>query len=179
MSYTEVFLITKDKNCNSEEFKNAFRGAMYVWNDIATRYAGFEYFPHSDYDDQMEVWNYYSRHPGVMKPHEMIVLASTMDGSLVEAHRWKDLVNAFSQYGKEHPNSNYAEQAVAIEGLVELIGIENLMYIAWNQTTINNFWGVEYIDETDTFEYYDPDQGENHFWVFEHLESIINEVDDE
>tara|TARA_Y100000034_G_C6632459_1_gene276162 strand:+ start:70 stop:609 length:540 start_codon:yes stop_codon:yes gene_type:complete len=179
MSCTELYLVTKDKNCNCEEFKNAFRGAMYVWNDIARRYAGYDHFPHFECDEQMEVWNYYTRHPGVMKPHDMIVLASTMDYAIVEAHRWKDLVEAFKQYGEEHPNSNYSDQAEAIEGLVELIGIENLSYIAWNQTSVNSFWGVDYVEETDEFEYYDPDCSQKHFWVFKHLEDTVSETSDE
>ena len=181
MSCTEVYLVTRDNNCNHDEFKNAFRGAMYVWNDIATRYAGFDHFPHYESDDQMEVWNYYSRHPGVMKPHEMIVLVSTMDGAIVEPNRYMDLVDAFEKYGKEHPNSNYAEQAESIKGLVSLIGLENLYYIAWNQTTVNSFWGVEYVEETDEFQYYDPDGGDRHFFVFHHLENTPTkeEVSDE
>ena len=169
--------MTRDGNCNKEEFKNAFCGAMYVWNDVATRYAEFDTFPHFNHEDQMEVWNYPLRHPGVMKPHEIIVLASTMDYAIIEPNRWKDLVDAFKQYGEEHPNSNYAEQAVAIEGLVELIGLKNLLYIAWNQTSVNSYWGIQYVEETDEFEYYDPDKEEKHFWVFEHLESSPTQED--
>lgn len=175
MSSTELYVITNEKNVNCTEFKNAFRGAMYVWNDIAKRYAGYDYFPHSNEDDQMEVWNYYARHPGIMKDHEIIVLASTMDGAVIESNRWKELVNAFEKYGEEHPNSNYAEQAKDISGLVQLIGEDNIMYFAWNQTTVCDFWGMEYIEETDEYEVYDPNEGSRHFWVFEHIENTDDE----
>lgn len=170
MTSTELYVITKHGNCNYQGFKNSYRGALYVWNDVAVRYVGYDGFPHAGHDFQMEVWNYYSRHPGVMKPHEVIVLASTMDHAVVEGHRWKELVSAFAQYGKEHPESNFTEQAEAIEDLVNLIGESNVSYIAWNQNNMGNFWGIDYVEEIDEFEYYDPNVGENHFWVFEHIE---------
>lgn len=170
MSYTELFAIKKDVAIK-KEFKNAFRGAMYVWSDIAKRYAGFDVFPF-DYDDQMEVWNYHYRHPNVMKEHEAIVMLSTMDNAMVEANQWERLVKAFEQYGLEHPNSNYYDQANAIKELVEQEGIENIIGFAWNQTSINSVpWFIteEYVEELDDYvdHIYNPDESSNHFWVFE------------
>lgn len=44
MSYTTIFFLKKDKVLSSD-FKNAFRGAMYVWNDFAKRYCEMDGFP--------------------------------------------------------------------------------------------------------------------------------------
>lgn len=170
MSYTELYVLTKDKNYERQDFKNAFRGAMYVWNDIAKRYAGFEMFPMFDLEDQMEVWNYNNRNPGIMSNHEAIVMSSTMDGALVEGNRWKDLSDAFEQYGDEHPNSNFLEQANAIREFVSRLGEDEILAFGWNQTSVNEPWCVQYNDETDDMDVYDPHEQSKHFWVYEGLE---------
>ena len=166
MSYTELYVMKKDGELAYTEFRNAFRGAMYVWTDVAQRYAGFDSFPFNE-KDQMEVWNYDRRHPGVMKHHEIIVLLSTMDYALVDGSRWKNLVEDFEQYGTEHPNSNYMDQAKAIRQLVEEIGEDNVKAFAWNQTSVGEAWCVTYDDEGDENVFYDPDTENKHFWVYE------------
>jgi len=56
MSRTEIYLLEPDEY-ELLEFKNAWRGAMYVWNDIAKRYCGFERFPLGifDGDDERQI----------------------------------------------------------------------------------------------------------------------------
>lgn len=172
MSYTELFILTKDNSYQVFEFKNAFRGAMYVWNDVARRYAGFDRFPLFDKNEQMEVWNYNNRHPNTMKEHEIIVLLTTMDGALVEGDKCEQLISAFELYGKEHPNSSYSEQAEAIISAVDKLGKTNIAGVAWNQTSVNERWILENIETDDgDFEYtvYDFNNGNSHFWVFEEV----------
>lgn len=48
MSCTEIYVIGENHCEYQGECKNAWRGAMYVWNDVAKRYFGLEGFPSFD-----------------------------------------------------------------------------------------------------------------------------------
>lgn len=173
MSYTEIYILKNNNDFGYVELKNSHRGAMYVWHYIATHYCGMKHFPHMDRDQQMEIWNYDSRHPDEMETYEKIVLKSTMDNAIVEADKWKELVHAFKKYGKEHPNSNYSDQASEIEKIMSDIDIDEVLGIAWNQTSVGDAWCILCDEDEDTEEYvytvYDPNEHDDHFWVFEEL----------
>ncbi len=62
MSYTEIFSISASHCHSLGETKNAWRGAMYVWNQIAQKYFGLDSFPSFDADMQKRVWNANNEH---------------------------------------------------------------------------------------------------------------------
>lgn len=131
MSYTEIYSIGKNHCEKIGETKNAWRGAMYVWNQIAEKYFGLKSFPHFDESLQRKIWNAGNYHH--LTEAELIVLASTMDDASVKKSDIPKLIKAFEEYHKEHPNSSFLEQAEIIKN-AELLDDQK---ISWNQTSVN------------------------------------------
>lgn len=176
MTTTTIYFLEKDR-CHTVDIRNAWRSAMYVWNDVARRYCGFERFPmgfrDDDNDKMMAVWNFNNRNPGVMAEHEAIALLSTMDNMLLEPSRWEQLVEAFEKYGAEHPDSSFGEQAEAIRRFFNGdVKVEDLTGIGWRQTSVCDSAWLDY-NEDDEAQVYDPATGDKHSWLMEQIDEEI------
>ncbi|MDP0495704.1 MAG: hypothetical protein Q7Q73_05800 [Verrucomicrobiota bacterium JB024] len=178
MSHTTIYFLSGE-NTVTEDFRNAFRGAMYVWNDVAKRYCGMERFPFFDEDEQMEVWNFNSRHPGRMSRHEEIVLLSTMDHVLAEPARWQEVADAFELYGKEHPDSSIAEQSAAIRRVMESEAGAAVAGIGWLQTSVcgDTPW-MPWDEDGEEYIAYDPVTGDTHWWLMGQMDAAEEHRDD-
>lgn len=158
MSYTEIYVLGENPY-HAGETQNAWRGAMYVWNQIAIDYFGLQSFPTFDEDMQWKIWNAQKHHE--IKDFERVVLASTMDNAVLKGSDAKALVEHFRKYAEAHPNSSIGEQADIIESL----NASDDQFIAWCQTTVSGFWGREFNEETEEYDYYDVTSGSKHFFV--------------
>jgi hypothetical protein len=143
------------------ECQNSWRGAMYVWTDIARRYCGFETFPMFDEVARNRVWNVWRSEP--MPLHDAVVLLSTMDYATISARDVPAVANAFEMYGRNHPESSLCEQAA----LLRAARFEDGDVVAWRQTSVSEFWGETWLpepnDDGDEAKYYDPAKGDRHF----------------
>jgi hypothetical protein len=148
MSNTSIYAIKQDKQpiflC---ECHNAFRGAMYVWNDIATRYFELECFPTFDEKMQSRIWNAGNEKP--LTNSEIIVLASTMDGAIVKKECVSKLLAAFREYGEKHENSSIADQSKLIAKKMDII--PEGYSLAWIQTSVCEGWFREFDDDTEEY----------------------------
>jgi hypothetical protein len=118
------------------EARNAWRGAMYVWNDIAKRYFGLEGFPMFG-PMSKKIWN--AADTKNLPLHEAVVLLSTMDFATIRAGDAKEVAEHFDRYGQEHPNSSFSEQAK----IIREAELKEGDLIAWQQTSVSEFWGDE------------------------------------
>lgn len=164
MSRTEIYTVSPTSCNRIGETRNAHRGAMYVWNDMARRYFKFEMFPIFDESQQRRVWNAHNEH--ALPEHEKIVLLSTMDNVTVKKENLPSLVWAFEKYGEEHPNSSLKEQSEVIKN-AEIADGELL---GFNQTSVCSFnLGPSYDEETEEPIYNDLSEA----WdLFEQLSKI-------
>tara|TARA_B100000929_G_scaffold191791_1_gene151891 strand:- start:2385 stop:2936 length:552 start_codon:yes stop_codon:yes gene_type:complete len=180
MSHTDIFFLKKDTYTKSS-VRNAFLSAMYVWQHTAKHYCGLERFPMSFFSDDLEpmmaVWNFHSRNPGKMKAHDAIVMQSTMDNVLLEPSEWRRLLEAFELYGKEHPQSSFAEQAAIIRGVMESEEGKDVVAIGWQQTSVSGDtpWYCYEEDESgnEIVKVYDPSIDNLHHWLIE----TVNETE--
>lgn len=157
MSTTSIYRLGREPSAIGE-VSNAWRGAMYVWNDIAKRYCGLERFPFFPGPDQERVWNAYKNTR--MPRHEAIVLLSTMDGATVRGEDLAIVAEAFEKYGAEHPNSSLTEQAAVLRRA----DIRPGDLIAWQQTSVGEFWGrAGYDEDGEEPVWYDSADGNLHF----------------
>jgi hypothetical protein len=148
MSKTEIYAVKENEDLIFiGECRNAFRGAMYVWNDIAKRYFNLESFPHFDEDMQKRVWN--AGNENQLTQSEEIVLASTMDRAIVKKENINLLLVALNEYGSKHENSSILEQANLIKE--RLSDIPDGYSIAWIQTTVCDGWFREYDEDSDEY----------------------------
>lgn len=161
MSTTEIYKIGSPDSGEIGEVKNAWRGAMYVWNDIAKRYCGLESFPLMG-EKQNEVWNAWQRDD--MPRHEKIVLLSTMDNAVISHLSVNEAIQAFEKYGAEHPNSSLSEQA----NIMKSCDIKEGEYIGFCQTSVSDFWGIEEWND-DGCVFYNPNVSDKHFEVLSYL----------
>ena len=133
MSTTSIFAVKQgEAPIPLGEVRNAWRGAMYVWSDMAKRYFGLEAFPFSDDEMQSRVWNAGNEKP--LTEAELIVLASTMDKAIAPKTTVHKLLDAFREYGSDHPDSSLGDQADLISG--NLSDIPDGYAIAWIQTSV-------------------------------------------
>ncbi len=133
MSTTMIYAVKQDEEpIFIGECRNAFRGAMYVWNDISKRYFGLDGFPHFNEEMQRRVWNAGNEKP--LTNPELIVLSSTMDRATVSKSAIDELLSAFDEYGNEHGNSSITEQAEVIRGHIDKI--PSGYSVAWIQTSV-------------------------------------------
>ena len=139
------------------EVRNSWRGAMYVWDDIAKRYFGLTNFPMFDEAMRKKIWNASSHVK--MPRHEVIVLMTTMDGATIQISDVTAVVESFDRYAYEHPNSSFGEQAA----IMRAAEMEAGDLIAWNQTSVSEFWGCDWDAEKDEQTWYDPMIGDKHF----------------
>lgn len=165
MSYTEIYRLGKEPRL-IDEIPNSWRGAMFVWNDVAKRYCGLEGFSPFGLSAS-RVWN--SHKNPRMPEWERIVLLTTMDNAVVFAKDIPALLEAFETYARERGGS-FAEQAAAIRADT----FEEGDAIAWNQTSVNcDVWcrDEEEIDENIVYHWYDTSTGTKHFDVMEDARS--------
>lgn len=133
MSSTEIYVINSDSSKWIGSTRNAWRGAMFVWDQIARDYLNLDSFPFHDEDLQRKVWNagkYFE-----LKRYENIVLSSTMDYVYITKSGLKDVLEAFKEYGERHPQSSLMEQYEIINS----IDLADDECIAFNQTTVCEF----------------------------------------
>lgn len=153
MSCTQIYAVTKNSCRQVAEIRNAFRGAMYVWNDMSTRYFGLKSFPMFDPVMMNRIWNAQNEHE--ITDFEQVVLLSTMDRVVVNSADRGRLTDAFDRYAAAHPNSSLGEQSEAIKAFEFSDG----ELISWCQTSVGDFqFAPEYNEETDDYKYSDlPD----------------------
>lgn len=135
--------------------RNAWRGAMYVWNDIAKRYFDMESFPMYDKAAQKKVWN--AQHHAVLPQHEIIVLMTTMDFAVVRGRDVQIVADAFEKYAKEHQNCSLAEQAA----ILRTADIRPDDLIGWQQTSVSEFWGRGWDKKSDEVTWYDTKENKH------------------
>ncbi|MFS1429201.1 hypothetical protein LMH73_019135 [Vibrio splendidus] len=164
MSSTEIYLVSTDSCIEIGETKNGFRGAMFVWDQIAIKYFKLEGFPNFDTEMQRRVWNAANEHP--LTDAERIVLASTMDWVVVRTEDAQRLIVAFKEYGEDNPRCSIGEQGAIINSAELPPG----HFIAWNQTTVGDFaLSPEWFDFDEDDEEYNEDNDENGYYEFNNL----------
>jgi len=159
MSTTELYRLGRDPG-HIGAVRNSWRGAMYIWNDVAKRYCGMDSFPIMNDGERFRVWGAYE--DPRMPEHERIVLLSTMDNATVAGKDAQTVAEAFERYGKEHPGSSFIEQAEILRSA----DLQPTDLVAWQQTSVGEFWGVRWDDELEDNVWYDP-AAANHFDVLE------------
>ena len=160
MSYTTIYKIGNE--CEKlGDVDNSWRGAMYVWDQIAKDYFGLDSFPMLDKEERSNVWNAEKSKP--LSKHEEIVLRSTMDKVVISKENKEKLVCAFKEYHKEHPNGSHGEQAE----IIEKADLNDTDFIAFQQTSCGDFWGEgDYDEESGECQYYNPNTGDKHWELF-------------
>ena len=180
MSYTEIYKFKKDGNAERfAEVKNAFRGAMAIWINVEKRYLP-KYIPtwamgdtsreYSRTSDIMgggvkEIWALF--YDDKISEIDKIVLGSSFDNVVVMKEDIPKLIESFRNFEGE---SSLKEQADLIEDAYN--NDDDLLAIAWNQTSVNgDAWESDEtgLDE-DGYEYYLPYnllKDERHWNLFE------------
>lgn len=165
MSTTGIYVLGSEPG-EIGECRNSWRGAMYVWNDIAKRYCGMPPGFGFAQKEHHTVWNVWRNRP--MPEHEIIVLLSTMDNAIVWAKDVLLVADAFEKYGHDHPDSSLAEQAQ----ILRVAKLKPDDALAWQQTSVGEFWGQDWDHEKDEPVWYAPATGTKHFDVVDEITSL-------
>ncbi len=160
MSTTTIYKLGSNVEVIGETH-NGHRAAMYVWNQIAQDYFAQDYFPMFDMEMAKKIWN--ADESNGLSANEVTVLSSTMDKAVVSHTGIPQLIEAFKAYGESHENSAYTEQAEILSS----VEIKEGEFVAWQQTSCGEFWAeLEWNEEDEDYDYYDPRTGDLHFDVF-------------
>lgn len=156
MSTTDIYRLGREPG-EIGSVRNSWRGGMYVWSDIAKRYFGLPSFPMFDDKARDKIWNA-SKHVA-MPRHEIIVLMTTMDNATIRGSDAAAVANAFEMYAAQHEGSSFGEQAAILRSA----DLQPDDLVAWNQTSVSEFWGCGWDAEKDEPVWYDPATGTKHF----------------
>jgi hypothetical protein len=160
MSYTEIYGAKKNGEIVLvNETKNAWRGAMHVWDKLSEKYgvtggllSGFN-----------QLWK--MADTGKLLDFENVVMKSTFDDVIVKKENIPALLTAFREYDNHFPNSSLLEQAEIIEK--EILNDDEMLAVCWNQTSVNcNPWTEGYDEETEEEIPYNILNGERHWSLF-------------
>jgi len=159
MSYTEIYGV---KN-NGEvvfvgEVENAWRGAMFVWKQLADKYeVGGDLF-----GGFHELWA--MADTGRLVDYENMVMKSTFDNVVVKREDLARLIMSFRKYGELNPNSSFLEQAKIIEE--EILKDGNMVGVCWNQISVNeNPWCNGFDEEADEYIPYNTTKQNKHWYM--------------
>jgi hypothetical protein len=181
LSYTEIVSFDENGIAKDEyEIKNAWRGAMAIWQILEKKYLG-EHIPNwaknseiefrinfpnglsrccgSDCKAMKEIWDLYNLE--TTSDNDKIVLFSTFDKSIVKKKYFDLFINVFEL--KEYKETSLKEQAEIIK---QLNDNENVSAIAWNQTSVcqNRWICFEYDEEKDKPIPYNFNKQKDHYF---------------
>lgn len=149
MSYTEIFKFDKYGNSESvADIKNAYRGAMAVWNILGKKYCGHgaSIF---DLSLMKRIWNLADNKRVPLD--ERIVLCTTLDKCLIRKEDIPRVVTAFRNFDGE---TSLKEQADVLE---ELYQDDDCIAVGWHQNSVNCEQWFEYncLEQTDHYYLFD------------------------
>lgn len=156
MSYTSIWAIYKSPNDWYQEvkhFKNAYGGCIFIWDALVDRYKDVlpktsKYDNPLDYKGYGRLWEY-EETGGKMEPWERNVLRSTYDHAVLAERRFAVMADCMDRFKEEY--GEYGEYVCSLgeqaECLRSLVG--KALYVSWNQTSVNDFWGYGYDEELD------------------------------
>ena len=146
MSYTEIYKFNKKGDAEFlDEVKNSFRGAMAIWIILEKKYlpkyvptwamgdTSKEYSRTSDFmgGGLKEIWGLFESDK--VSEVDKLVLGTTFDKVIVKKEDLENVVKAFREFEGE---TSLKEQADIIEKALK--EDEDLIAIAWNQTSVNS-----------------------------------------
>jgi hypothetical protein len=188
MSYTEIFGFSKDGSLYSAaEIRNAWRGAMAVWNKLDTKYLPVyrpDFVPSWVPDDKIEahlgfkptrtsamfdgeamksIWDLFKNE--AIDRNERIVLGATFDRTIVMREHFDELISAFEAFEGE---TSLKEQAAVIR---EMLTDEDCIAVAFNQTSINgDSWdNFSYDEDAEEYISYNVLSQSEHWLLFESI----------
>lgn len=182
MSYTELTFFGKDKNpSHTEDIKNAWRGAMAIWDIMDERYLppfipdfvgrleinnpSKRYFRMSSSleEERKKVWALFNDEK--VSRIDKIIIGSTFDWVIVIKQNVSELIQAFRLFEGE---TSLKEQADLIE---EEFKDENIIAVGWNQTSVsqNNWTDFSYDQEKQESIPYNLSENDKHWNLFEEL----------
>lgn len=189
MSYTEIYKFNKKGNAEDlAEVKNAWRGAMAIWNIMDERYLPpfipewakrseqplqERYHRSADMgDDGLKlVWKL-SEDPKIPET-DRIALMSTYDNVIVLKEDLPKLIKAFRKFEGETSLKNQADI------FEKVLNDKDLIAVGWNQTSVNcdtwmNFGG--YTKKDKPISYNILKMKDRHWSLFEELKTINESI---
>jgi len=162
MSYTTIYATPEiGEMYEVADFKNAFRSAFLVWDQLSEKYLGSGVAPRMGSLEKMqEVWDIAKRRD--IPVHHRIVMMMTFDKVVVKAKNFNRLIKAIGDYAAEFDPGTLLDQAGKIK---ELQNDESVYAICWNQTSVSYpFWCVG------DARMYDLSRDSGHWFLFDELE---------
>lgn len=148
MSYTTMLAAGPDGNLVAcAEFRNAWRGAMSIWNHLARRYLGLEGFPLSEERGREAVWAL-AGDPKVEAAHRL-ALQTTLDGALLGPEMAEAVAVALETF--PGATENLIGQAKAIREAFA----SGARAVAWHQMSVDD----------NPWESYNLDRDEGGWWI--------------
>jgi hypothetical protein len=179
MSRTELYKVVKRHGgvdiVLAAEFENSFHGAMFVWNTMARIFKGWSAFPMIDEERQQMVWDLWKNKLDVGFI-DRLVLASTFDWAVVKKENFEMLAHAFKEFHRKYATQEYGSNLWRqADRILELMQDSSVLAVCWNQTSVNDPCWYEWSEELGEDLVYNFDEGDDHWDVFESLESLLEE----
>lgn len=177
MSQTELYIVKK--NGDLEFFKgfgNSHRGASLLWSNLWKKYYPELRKPLFNDDKNIEKLWRLDRNPDV--PRELKILhISTFDRMMIKKENLEQFIEAMENVYQNEYLEDMGHFETYPEILKDINAMENVIAIAWNQTSINSgYWDM--YEECPTCGEYSIERSYNifkdkkHQFLFEYLNEI-------
>ena len=169
MSSTVIYAFDREGNaCKEIGIRNAWRGAMSVWDIMESRHLPPYYMQGIKLRRVIcgaaaanEVWALADNKE--IPEHERIVMLTTMDKCLVKKENLPKVIEAFRKFDGI---TSLPEQADILE---KLLADDNCIAVGWNQTSVSSSFWFKYNEETGKITPYNCLTMNDHFWLFDDL----------
>lgn len=143
MSYTGIYAILSDGSLSHyKDISNSWLGAFNIWDELSKRYLNKKASEMMSKEGEIqELWDMV-RDESVPKSAR-IVLASTYDNVLVKKENIQILIDAMETFCE---NFNAGSLPKQIE-ILRNIQSENILAVAWNQTSVSYTWYTNRYEE--------------------------------
>lgn len=170
MSYCEIIVFRDGKPVDSIEYGNSWGGAAFIWSALFDKY-----LKRGEYDNWLtrseELWKLAER--ADLPMFERAVMSGTFDYAIICRENFKQFVEHLREFVATYAAGNKSCHLLAWAEFIETCDAEA---IGFRGTSVSeNLW-FKYDDNGENEIPYDLNSMDQHFEVYEELESAADEV---
>jgi len=173
MSYTTLHGFNKDGEIyNINEYNNAWHGAIIVWMEMAKKY-GIPKGEEIVFNDAVakQIWGLPFKNED-MTEADRITMITTFDRFVVYKQDFPALITAMKESATWlPPHCHIVKEAEDVE---KVMNDEDLIAVAWTQTSVADCWGSGEFDENEESVPYNLNKHTKHINLFESLKECCH-----
>ena len=172
MSYCSLIWFRDGKPFAENEYRNAWGGAAKIWSDLFDTYLKRQSVPYDSWlmrcaGNDTSLWDLAKRQD--LPLFERAVHASTFDRAIVRREHFQKFVCHLREFVAKYPSNEKVDHLSAWADAIETSDAEAVGF--YGTSVSENLW-YQFDEENDESIPYDLNTGDEHFEVYDWLESM-------